>query len=78
MKSALKEVTDYTNWQLNDDENLEHDFDEECGISLDHGSYNSGQIEGEKQILKFEYHVLYHLSYAVPYLSFNAYDSSNF
>lgn len=31
-----------------------------------------------KQLIKFEYHVLYHMSYAVPYLCFNAHKSSRF
>lgn len=31
-----------------------------------------------EQLIKFEYHVLYHISYAVPYLCFNAYKSSMF
>lgn len=30
----------------------------------------------KKQLIKFEYHVLYHMSYAVPYLCFNGYKSS--
>lgn len=32
----------------------------------------------QTQLIKFEYHVLYHISYAVPYLCFNAYKSSRF
>lgn len=32
----------------------------------------------QTQLIKFEYHVLYHISYAVPYLCFNAYKSSMF
>lgn len=31
-----------------------------------------------KELLRIEYHVLYHISYAVPYLCFNAYTSSKF
>lgn len=30
------------------------------------------------QLIRFEYHVLYHISYGVPYLCFNAYKSSMF
>lgn len=33
-------------------------------------------LDSSKQLLSFEYHVLYHLSYAVPYLCFNATKSS--
>lgn len=32
-------------------------------------------IDNNQQILNFEYHVLYQISYGVPYLSFNAYKS---
>lgn len=31
---------------------------------------------GVLQLMNFEYHLLYHISYGVPYLAFNAYKSS--
>lgn len=34
--------------------------------------------DDSKELLSFEYHVLYHLNYAVPYLCFNATKSSKF
>lgn len=32
--------------------------------------------QSHQQLIRFEYHVLYHISYAVPYLCFNAFKSS--
>lgn len=39
-------------------------------------AYESSGNCSQCQLIKFEYHVLYHISYAVPYLCFNAYKSS--
>ncbi|XP_031619713.1 ubiquitin-like-conjugating enzyme ATG10 isoform X2 [Contarinia nasturtii] len=49
-------------------------FEEEDYLSFESPSQASNSIT--KQLLKFEYHVLYHISYAVPYLCFNAYKSN--
>lgn len=35
-------------------------------------------VPSNLELLRFEYHVLYHISYGVPYLSFNAYKSGSF
>lgn len=49
-------------------DSMEHDWRETACESSGNGSRG--------QPIKFEYHVLYHISYAVPYLCFNAYKSS--
>lgn len=50
-------------------------FEEEDGLSVDSSCEVSSNPIAE-QLLRFEYHVLYHISYAVPYLCFNAYKCS--
>lgn len=57
------------------------DFAAELMMSLDSTLGNgdaSGNLSDSKELLSFEYHVLYHLSYAVPYICFNANKSSEF
>lgn len=56
---------------------IEH-FEEENGLSFESPSEVPLNRIVKEQPIKFEYHVLYHLSYAVPYLCFNAYKSSKF
>lgn len=48
-------------------------FEEESNLAYEEKS--SGKTPTNEPI-QFEYHVLYHISYAVPYLCFNAYRSS--
>lgn len=55
-----------------EDETTEFNFTEDSNESVD----NLQKHEKCQRLIKFEYHVLYHLSYAVPYLCFNAHDSS--
>lgn len=57
--------------------NLPNDLD----IDVDEEAFgnDSATVEctpSDLQTLNFEYHILYHISYGVPYLSFNAYKSS--
>lgn len=57
-----------------DGETVDTDFAEELDLA-------TGKCEistHSKELLSFEYHVLYHLNYAVPYLCFNAHKSSEF
>lgn len=53
-------------------------FEEENCLSYETQSSVGTNHDHSKELVKFEYHVLYHISYAVPYLCFNAYKSSNF
>lgn len=44
----------------------------------DAGKYQNQAVNDTKILIKFDYHILYHMSYAVPYLCFNAFKSGNF
>lgn len=56
---------------------LIEDFEEDWRLAEETPSEVSQLNHSRKEeLIKFEYHVLYHLSYAVPFLCFNAYKSS--
>lgn len=74
----MKVVTNTKNLQ-NSMEAVDNDFDEESNLSPDPQTVNSSPSQDHNdRLIKFEYHVLYHLSYAVPYLCFNAFHSSEY
>lgn len=56
----------------------ENEFQEEIELSFESPSEIAINRSNREQLVKFEYHVLYHISYSVPYLCFNAYRSSKF
>lgn len=64
----------------NTDGSLEIEDSENEPIELeeDTGKYQNETVNDPKILIKFDYHVLYHLSYAVPYLCFNGFRSGNF
>lgn len=39
-------------------------------------SVTNTHCDGRKELVSLEFHVLYHLSYAVPYICFNVHKSS--
>lgn len=64
--------------ERNGHKSQENVFQEEIGLSFESPSEIALNCSNREQLVKFEYHVLYHISYSVPYLCFNAYRSSNF
>lgn len=61
------------------DENNGRDVKEDDLLSYESPAKETVNHDAKpKQLIKFEYHVLYHMSYAVPYLCFNAHKSSRF
>lgn len=63
--------------ELKEHEIKEIDFSDEDN-HLFESSSEAPSNHSHQQLIRFEYHVLYHISYAVPYLCFNAYKSSMF
>lgn len=74
-KTAFVELCLHRDAELDDME-----FAEEQSLSNDSPPISCGKpvtkSDESRELLSFEYHVLYHLSYAVPYLCFNATKSS--
>lgn len=64
--------------ERNGHKSQENEFQEEIGLSFESPSEIVLNRSNREQLVKFEYHVLYHISYSVPYLCFNAYRSSKF
>lgn len=78
VKSEMKVVSN-KKYIENSIDALDNNFDEESNLSQDSQMVDSLlKQDPNERLIKFEYHVLYHLSYAVPYLCFNAFDSSKF
>lgn len=74
----MKVVTNKQNLE-NSIEAVNNDFDEESNLSPDAQMVDPLPSQNHNErLIKFEYHVLYHLSYAVPYLCFNAFNPSEF
>lgn len=59
----------------NDNDSIECDFEEVNNYMVD-ASSEPPINQSDRQLIRFEYHVLYHISYGVPYLCFNAFKSS--
>lgn len=55
-----------------EEEDISICFEEDLGVA----KIDEDQLQQE--LMTFEYHILYHLSYAVPYLSFNAHKCGRF
>lgn len=64
--------------ERNGHKSQENEFQEEIGLSFESPSEIALNRSNREQLVKFEYHVLYHISYSVPYLCFNAYRSSKY
>lgn len=52
------------------------DFKEQDQLSYESSSDVGLNHDANTQLIKFDYHVLYHINYGVPYLCFNAHKSS--
>lgn len=73
MALKLSEKSNSSNFNENEETFTDY-MDQNISETACESSANCTQC----QLIKFEYHVLYHISYAVPYLCFNAYKSSTF
>lgn len=60
-----------------EEEEQSDDVDFEEDIAIVHNDFKS-TLTNIKELVSFDFHVLFHLSYGVPYICFNVYKSSKF